>query len=257
MLLAIDIGNTQVALGIWNGTTWLHEWRLRSIQEQTCDEYGILVMALLQEAKLSDSIDAVILSSVVPALTMTFKQLSLVYLDQDPVVVNSELDTGIIIQTDNPKEVGADRIVNAVAAFYGYGEAAIVIDVGTATTFDVISSKGELLGVAIAPGLGIAADALADRAAQLQQVPLEAPPSAIGRNTVHAVQSGLIFGYVSLIEGMVERLMEEHPDRDKKVLIIGTGGLISLLAPHTSILDEVDRALTLTGLRIIYDRLFN
>ena len=203
MLLAIDIGNTQVALGIWDGQEWLHEWRLRTIHDQTSDEYGILVMNLLQGAGLAGAIETVILTSVVPPLTMTFRQLSQDYLERDPIIVNSELDTGIIIQTDNPKEVGADRIVNAVAAYYGYEKPAIVIDVGTATTFDVVSSKGELLGVAIAPGLGVAADALAQRAAQLQHVPLEAPPNAIGRNTVHAMQSGLIYGYVSLIEGMV------------------------------------------------------
>ena len=256
MLLAIDIGNTQVALGIWNGEEWLYEWRLRTIQGRTSDEYGILVMNLLERAGLAGSIDAVIMTSVVPPLTMTFKQLSQDYLHIDPIIVDSELDTGITIQTDNPKEVGADRIVNAVAAYYGYDGSAIVIDVGTATTFDVVSSKGELLGVAIAPGLGVAADALSQRAAQLQQVPLEAPPHAIGRNTVHAMQSGLIFGYVSLIEGMVQRLLAEHPDRGQKIVIIGTGGLINLLAPHTSVMDHVDQALTLTGLRIIYDRLF-
>lgn len=256
MLLAIDIGNTQVALGVWDGEEWLHEWRLRTIQDRTSDEYGILVMNLLQEDGLMDAIDAVILTSVVPPLTMTFRQLSLDYLDIDPIIVDSELDTGITIETDNPKEVGSDRIVNAVAAYDIYEKPAIVIDVGTATTFDVVSSKGELLGVAIAPGLGVAADALSSRAAQLQQVPLEAPPSAIGRNTIHAMQSGLIYGYVSLIEGMVERLLAEHPDRDQKIVIIGTGGLINLLAPHTSVIDHVDQALTLTGLRIIYDRLF-
>ncbi|MFN2105463.1 MAG: type III pantothenate kinase [Candidatus Promineifilaceae bacterium] len=256
MLLAIDIGNTQVALGVWNGEEWLHEWRLRTIHDRTSDEYGILVMNLLDGAALAADIDAVILTSVVPPLTMTFRQLSQDYLDIDPVIVDSELDTGIVIKTDNPKEVGADRIVNAVAAYYEYGEPAIVIDVGTATTFDVVSGRGELLGVAIAPGLGVAADALSQRAAQLRQVPLEAPEQAIGRNTVEAMQSGLIFGYVALIEGMVERLMAEHPDRDQKVLVIGTGGLIRLLAPYTTVIDHLDPTLTLSGLRIIYDRLY-
>ncbi len=256
MLLATDIGNTQVALGVWDGEEWLHEWRLRTIHDRTSDEYGILVMSLLDAAELATEIDAVILTSVVPPLTMTFRQLSQDYLNIEPIIVDSELDTGIIIQTDNPKEVGADRIVNAVAAYYEYGEPAIVIDVGTATTFDVVSSKGELLGVAIAPGLGVAADALSQRAAQLQQVPLEAPEHAIGRNTIEAMQSGLIFGYVALIEGMVERLKAEHPDRDHSILVIGTGGMIRLLAPHTTVIDQVDPALTLSGLRIIYDRLY-
>ncbi len=255
MLLAIDIGNTQIALGIWDGHNWLHEWRLRTIHERTSDEYGILLINLLQESGLQDAIDAVILASVVPALTSTFRQLSANYLDLVPVIVDSELDSGIKVQTDNPAEVGADRIVNAVAAYYSYQGAAIVIDVGTATTFDVVSSKGELLGVAIAPGLGLAADALFQRAAQLVHVPLEAPPSAIGRNTIHAVQSGLIYGYVSLIEGMVKKLLAEHPDREEEINIIATGGLISLLAPHIEVIDHVDQALTLTGLRIVFDRL--
>jgi type III pantothenate kinase len=256
MLLAIDIGNTQIVLGVWDGNNWLQQWRLRTIPQRTSDEYGILVRELLKEAALIDAIDAAILTSVVPQLTMPFRQLSRDYLGVDPIIVDSELDTGIVIRTDNPREVGADRIVNAVAAFYGYGGPAIVIDMGTATTFDVVSSRGELLGVAIAPGLGVAADALTQRAAQLQQVPLEAPPHAIGRNTVQAVQSGLIYGYVSLIEGMVARLLDEHPDRDQGVTIIGTGGLIGLLAPHTPVIDQVDQALTLSGLQIIYERLF-
>lgn len=256
MLLAIDIGNTQIALGIWDGKKLLHEWRLRTIQERTSDEYGILLRGLLLEEGLVQSIDAVIMASVVPQLTSTFQRLSHDYLDLSPVVVDSDLNTGIIIRTDNPREVGADRIVNAVAAYYKYKRPAIVIDVGTATTFDVVSMRGELLGVAIAPGLGVAADALVRRAAQLQQVPLVAPPQAIGRNTVHAMQSGLIYGYVSLIEGMVERLLAEHPDKESNVLIIGTGGLINLLAPYTTVIETVDRALTLGGLQIIYERLY-
>ena len=255
MLLAVDIGNTQIAIGVWDGHSWLHEWRLRTIRDRTSDEYGILLIELLREARLENGVDGVIMASVVPSLTATFKHLCTSYLGLSPVVVDAGLDTGIMIRTDNPKEVGADRIVNSVAAYYGYGGAAIVIDVGTAATFDVVSSRAELLGVAIAPGLGVAADALFQRAAQLVHVQLEAPPHAIGTNTIHAVQSGLIYGYVGLIEGMVTRLMAEHPDRDEKVNVIATGGLISLLAPHTTVIDKVDPTLTLTGLRIIYDRL--
>jgi type III pantothenate kinase len=254
MLLAIDIGNTQIAIGVWDGRRWLHEWRLRTIRDRTSDEYGILLIELLRDVQLSDGIDGVIMSSVEPSLTGTFRQLCMSFLSLVPIVVDSNLDTGISIKTDNPREVGADRIVNSVAAYYAYGGAAIVIDVGTAATFDVVSSNAELLGVAIAPGLGVAADALFQRAAQLVHVPLEAPPHAIGTNTVHAVQSGLIYGYVGLIEGMVARLMAEHPDRGDKVNVIATGGLVSLLAPHTTAIDLVDPTLTLTGLRIIYDR---
>jgi type III pantothenate kinase len=255
MLLAIDIGNTQVALGVWDGRAWRHQWRLRTIHDQTSDEYGTVLVSLLREAGLSTEITAVILSSVVPPLTRTFRQLSQDYLHLESLVINSTVDTGIIIRTDHPEEVGADRIVNAVAAFHDYPGPSIVIDIGTATTFDVISSAGELLGVAIAPGLGLAADALAERAAQLPQVPLQAPQHAIGRNTVQAMQSGLIFGYAGLVDGMVERLLAEHPDEPQTVTIIGTGGLISIVAPYTSTIQHVDPSLTLSGLRLIYERL--
>ncbi len=254
MLLAIDIGNTQVALGVWDGENWPHQWRLRTIHNQTSDEYGTVLTTLLREADLSDQITAVILSSVVPPLTRTFRQLSRDYLHLVPIVVDSRLDTGVVIRTDHPEEVGADRIVNTVAAYHEFPGPSIVIDIGTATTFDVVSSAGELLGVAIAPGLGLAADALSSRAAQLPQVPLEAPQHAIGRNTVEAMQSGLILGYASLVDGMVERLLAEHPDDPQTVTIIGTGGLISAVAPHTRSINHIAPALTLNGLRLIYER---
>lgn len=254
MLLAIDIGNTQVALGVWDGRAWRKQWRLRTIHDQTSDEYGTVLVSLLREAELLTQVTAVILSSVVPALTRTFNQLSNEYLHLEPLIINSTVDTGIVIRTDYPQEVGADRIVNAVAAFHDYPGPSIVIDIGTATTFDVISSAGELLGVAIAPGLGLAADALVARAAQLPQVPLQAPQHAIGRNTVEAMQSGLIFGYAGLVDSMVARLLAEHPDKPHTVTIIGTGGLIGAVAPYTSTIQQVDRSLTLTGLRLIYER---
>jgi type III pantothenate kinase len=254
MLLAIDIGNTQVALGVWDGQSWRHQWRMRTIHDQTSDEYGLLVTALLREVNLSQEISAVILSCVVPPLTPTFRQLCADYLHLEPIVVDSKLDTGITIRTDYPEEVGADRIVNAVAAFYEFPGPSIVIDIGTATTFDVVSSKAELLGVAISPGLGLAADALSSRAAQLPEVPLEAPRHAIGRNTVEAMQSGLIFGYASLVDGMIAKLLAEHPDEPEDVSIIGTGGLINAVAPYTRSIEHVDQSLTLTGLRLIYER---
>lgn len=254
MLLAIDIGNTQVALGVWDGRGWRNQWRLRTIHDQTSDEYGTVLMALLRESELAESITAVILSSVVPPLTRAFRQLCPAYLDLAPIVVDAHLDTGILIRTDRPEEVGADRIVNAVAAAHEFPGASIVIDIGTATTFDVVSAARELLGVAIAPGLGLAAEALSARAAQLPQVPLEAPQRAIGRNTIEAMQSGLIFGYASLVDGMVARLLAEHPDEPAGVTIIGTGGLIGVVAPHTRTIQHVDPALTLTGLRLIYER---
>lgn len=254
MLLAIDIGNTNITLGVWDGRVWKREWRLQTARERTADEFGILLSSLLRDAQLDAAINNVVLASVVPSLTETFRQLCRQVLEIEPLVVGSQTDTGIEIRTDNPAEVGADRIVNAVAAFHLFQGPCIVIDMGTATTFDVVSAAGELLGVAIAPGLRLAADALIDRAAQLSQVPLQAPPQATGRNTIHAMQSGLIFGYVALIEGMIQRLLREHPDREEKVHIIGTGGLIKLITPHTTIIDLVDPWLTLTGLRVISER---
>ncbi len=254
MLLAIDVGNTNITLGIWDGRSWSQEWRLQTDSERTADEFGIILRSLLREARLENSIDGAILASVVPSLSMTFIKVCQHYLHVDPLVVNSQTDSGIQICTDNPAEVGADRIVNAVAVHHLFHAPCIVIDMGTATTFDVISSSGDLLGVAIAPGLRLAADALVNRAAQLAHVPLQAPPQATGRNTIHAIQSGVIFGYVALIEGMVRRLLAEHPDSAGKILVIGTGGNIGLVAPHTNIIDHVDPWLTLTGLRVIYKR---
>ena len=251
MLLAIDIGNTNITLGVWNGRCWQNVWRLRTAHERTADEYGIMLTNLLREANLLHTITHIIMSSVVPALTLPFKELSQTYLNLEVLTVGPELKMNIRVTTDNPKEVGADRIVNAAAAYHLTMGPSITIDMGTATTFDVVSGDGALIGVAIAPGLRLASDALAARAAQLSQVPLEAPPHAIGRNTVQAVQSGLIFGYVALVEGMVTRIKKEHPDQGQPIHIIGTGGLINILQPHTDIFDTVDPWLTLTGLRVI------
>lgn len=254
MLLAIDIGNTNVTLGVWNGRAWQREWRLRTMRERTADEYGILLTNLLREATLFGAIEEVILSSVVPALTQPFIHISKTYLHVEPVVVDSFTDSGIEILTDNPREVGADRIVNAAAAYHLFQGPCIVIDMGTATTFDVVSAAGGLLGVVIAPGLQLAANALASHAAQLSHVPLQAPPQALGTNTIHAMQSGIILGYVSLIEGMLARLTAEHPDNDRHINTIGTGGLITLVTEQTSMIEHVDPWLTLVGLRVIYDR---
>lgn len=255
MLLAIDIGNTNITIGVWDGKSWVNEWRLQSDRERTVDEFGITLTNLLREAQFAATINGAIISSVVPVLTITFDQLCQKYLNLVPLVVTSEVDSGIQIHTENPAEVGADRIANAVAAYLQDQTPCIVIDMGTATTFDIISKSGELLGVVIAPGLRLAADALATKAAKLSQVPLEAPAAAIGRNTTAAMQSGLIFGYICLIEGMVKRLIFEHPDHPQDIKIIGTGGLMNLISGHTEIFDFIDPYFTLTGLRLIYERL--
>jgi type III pantothenate kinase len=255
MLLAIDIGNTNITMGLWNGRNWQHQWRLRTVSEKTVDEYGIELTTLLRAHQLNGAVERVIVASVVPALTPTFAQTSQHYLGRTAVFVHHTLNLGITIGVDNPAEVGVDRLVNAVAAHYAYPGPSIVIDMGTATKFDVISAAGELCGGVIAPGLRLAAHSLTQRAAQLRGVALEAPPRVIGTNTVHAIQSGLIFGYVSLIEGMVSRLRTAHPDGERPLQIIGTGGQIDLVTPHLSLLDVVDPWLTLTGLRLISDRL--
>jgi type III pantothenate kinase len=255
MLLAIDIGNTNITMGLWDGRHWQHQWRLRTVHEKTIDEYGIELNVLLRTYKLDGTIERVVIASVVPALTPTFAQTSQRYLGQTAVLVNHTLNTGITIDTDRPGEVGVDRLVNAVAAHYTYPGPSIVIDMGTATKFDIVTAGGSLCGGVIAPGLRLAADSLTQRAAQLRGVALEAPPHVIGRNTVHAIQSGLIFGYASLIEGMITRLKAAHPDRERPLRIIGTGGQIELVRPHLSSLDVVDPWLTLTGLRLISDRL--
>lgn len=253
MLLAIDIGNTNITLGLWDQQTWRKQWRLRTIHNQTIDEYGIYLTMLLRQAGLLGAIDHIIISSVVPPLTNTFRQVCQNYLNHTPAIVTAQTNLGIAIDTENPAEVGADRLVNAVAAFQQYGGPCIVVDMGTATTLDFVSAAGTLMGVIIAPGMRLTADALAGRAAQLSNVALEAPPQVLGRNTIHAMQSGLIFGYTSLVEGLTQRL--RHEMETPHAQVIGTGGLITLIHPHTDIIDHIDPWLTLTGLRLIADRI--
>lgn len=254
MLLAIDIGNTNITLGICEGRAWLRQWRLLTAHEKTADEYGITLKALLHDAGLDTAVTHIICASVVPALTATFARACRQYLGHTPLEVGLHLDIGIRVLTDTPAAVGTDRLTNAVAAYHLYPGPSIVLDMGTATKFDVVTAAGELVGGVIAPGLQLTADALASRAAQLGQVALEAPPQTIGRNTVQAMQSGLVYGYVSLCEGIVERLRAEHPDQGQPIRVLGTGGLIHLIADHTDIIDLADPWLTLTGLRVIHER---
>lgn len=255
MLLAIDIGNTNITLGVWDGAVWRQQWRLATAPANTADEYGVALRALLREFDLGEHLSGVIFCSVVPALNSTFATACARYLGLTPMQAGLHLDLGICVATETPTAVGADRVVNAVAVHALYPGAAITVDMGTATKLDVVTAKGELVGGVIAPGLRLAADALATRAAKLSHVALEAPPNVLGRNTMHAMQSGLIFGYVSLIEGLVQRLRLAHPDAPEIARVIGTGGLIELIAPHTQVIDVVDTTLTLEGLRLIYARI--
>ena len=251
MLLAIDIGNTTVALGVFEGEKLKATWRLSTDVHKLADEYAALLLNLLTLDGLSFSdIDEAIISSSVPPMVTTFEELCRRYCKITPLVVGAGIKTGVRISLDNPREVGADRVVNAAAAHRLYGGPLIVIDLGTATTLDVVSAEGDYLGGAIAPGIGISADALFERAAKLPRVELTHPKKAIGRNTVAAMQSGIIFGYVGLIEGIVVRMRKELGG---KVRVIATGGLAGIIAKETDVIEVLDPDLTLVGLRLIHE----
>jgi len=252
MLLVIDVGNTHTVLGVYEGEALLHHWRVWTDREKTSDEYGILVRNLYDGSHLSSQeITAIILSSVVPPLTPTIVDLCVHYFGIQPLVVGPGVKTGISIKMDNPKEVGADRIVNAVAAYARYRKACIVLDFGTATTFDYVSGKGDYMGGIIAPGAGISAEALFRQASKLPRVEITKPPSVIGKNTVAAMQSGLFYGYLGLVEGIIARIKREV--RSDPV-VVATGGLAPVLAKESAEIHEIDEHLTLEGLRIIYER---
>lgn len=251
MLLTIDIGNTNITFGLFDGDTLKHSWRIATVHERMADEYGLQVLGLFQHRGVDVSaISGATMASVVPPLTDTWVQACVDYIGHNPLVVDSTVKTGVRIQYENPSQVGADRIVDAAAVNHKYGGPACVVDFGTATTFDAIAANGDYLGGAIAPGIGIAADALFQRAAKLPRVELRRPPTAIGRNTPHAMQSGLLYGYVGLVEGMVQRFrVELGPD----MIVIGTGGLAPIIARETDVIQHIEPWLTLEGLRLIYN----
>jgi type III pantothenate kinase len=250
MFLALDIGNTNVTLGVFAGDALRATWRIATVHDRMPDEYGILLVQLFGHQSLVPSdITGVAIASVVPTLTTVFRQVSRDYLGSDPLVVDAGVRTGVRIRYENPKEVGADRVVDCAAVQAKYGGPACVVDFGTATTFDAISSEGDYLGGAIAPGIGIAAEALFARASRLYRVEIAPPPRAIGTNTAMAMQSGIFLGYVALVEGLVERFRRELGD-DMKV--IATGGLADAVARETPAIQYVDPWLTLEGLRIVY-----
>jgi len=251
MLLAIDIGNTNITLGIFQGEELRATWRLAPDVNRLADEYGVLMVSLLaEEGLVRGDVDAAVMSTVVPDLEPVFEQVCGRYFHVRPLVVGTGVRTGLRILYDSPRDVGADRVADAVAAIHLYGTPLILVDLGTGAVFDAISKEGDYLGGAIAPGLSIAAEALYRRAAKLYRVELARPSSAIGRNTVAAVQSGLVFGYVGLVEGIIARFKRELGEEAK---VVATGGYAELLAPETSAIDVVDLNLTLTGLRMIYE----
>lgn len=252
MLLTLDVGNTNVTIGVFDGDEIRATWRISTDMERLADEYAVLLLGLLRTENLDVKlIDEAVLASVVPDLAPIFEQLCRRYFGVEPLVVGTGTRTGVRVLYDNPREVGADRIVDVVAALHDYGPPPlIIVDFGTATVFDAVSADGDYLGGAIAPGIGIASEALFERAAKLYRVELERPKSAIGKNTVAAIQSGTLYGYVGLIEGMVARFKRELGGSAR---VIATGGWAELLAKETHVFDAVDVNLTLTGLRLIHD----
>ncbi len=253
MLLAIDIGNTNIYLGLWHNNEWQITWRARTVADKMPDEYAVLVRNFLSTADMGyRAVSGVIISSVVPVLTASFQEMVRSYFKFDPLVVTHETHTGIRVDIDQPEQAGADRIVNTAAAQALYGGPALIVDFGTATTFDVLSEDGAYCGGAITTGIGVAADALVSRAARLHKVDLLPPPSPIGRNTIHAMQSGLFWGYVALIEGLTERI-KAAMETDSPIKVIGTGGLSRLFNEHSTALDLIAPNLTLEGLRVIYE----
>jgi type III pantothenate kinase len=257
MLLAIDVGNTNVTIGVFDGDRLAHSWRLAALRERTADELGIFLIRLFEQAKLPVSdVAGIAIASVVPPLTRPMEEMCERYFSRKALVVDAA-NAGMPVQYTPAADVGADRIVNAVAAWEKYGRAGsvplIVVDFGTGTTFDVISAKGEYLGGVICPGINISAEALFARAARLPRVDVRKPPAVIGQNTVNAMQSGLFFGYVEMVDGLVRRIRAELPGGDKAV-VLATGGLADVLSHESRAIQHVDANLTLDGLRLIWQR---
>jgi len=251
MLLAIDIGNTNITFGVFNGDKIKTTWRVSTAIHRTSDEYAHLMLSLMERQGVTAShIKDVVICSVVPPLLITFEQVCKSFLKKAPLIVEAGVKTGVRIDMDNPREVGPDRIVNAVAAHHLYGGPVIVIDMGTATTMDVVSKDGRYIGGAIAPGIAISTEALFTRTAVLPRIELTIPKKAIGRNTVAAMQSGIVFGYIGLIEGLVLRIQSEL---DEKARVVATGGFAGLAQQATGVIEIVNQDLTLVGLRLMYN----
>lgn len=252
MLFVIDVGNTNIVLGVYEGDELKHNWRISTDRGKTDDEFGMLVKSLFADKGMTfTDIEGIIISSVVPPLMFSLEKMCRKYFDIKPMVIGPGLKTGLNIKAENPRELGADRIVNAVAAIHHYGTPLIIVDFGTATTLCFVDEQGGYHGGAIAPGIGISTEALYSRAAKLPRIELIKPPSVIGRNTIHAMQSGIIYGFVGQVDELVRRMKMES---DKKPNVIATGGLAELIGSESNEIDIVDPWLTVKGLRLIYDR---
>lgn len=265
MLLAIDVGNSNTVFGLYRqpaedagmagsrpAQELVHHWRVTTPEARTIDEFGVILRSLFQLGGITmDAVDGVAIASVVPPMDATLRRVCEQYFNVKPMFVEPGIKTGMPILTDNPAEVGADRIVNCVAAYDRFRGPAIVVDMGTATTFDVVSAKGEFLGGAIAPGLGIAAEALFNSAARLPRIEIKRPAKVIGTGTVDNIQIGLYYGYIGLVDGILERMLAEMPAETKT---IATGGLAGLITAGSRFLGEVDERLTLTGVRLVFER---
>jgi type III pantothenate kinase len=254
MLLVIDVGNTNTVLGLFDGEKLLHDWRIRTEIDHTVDEYGVLIYNLYQSSRMKikeiKAVSAIIISCVVPPMLNILEPLCIKYFNIKPLIVGPGIKTGMPIFYDNPREVGADRIVNAVAAYNKYHKECIIVDFGTATTFDYISPKGEYMGGCIAPGIVISSEALFEKAAKLPRVEFTRPKSVVTKDTVSAIQSGIMFGYAGLVDGIVTRMKAEVKTNP---IVIATGGLAQIVAKETKTIEKIEEMLTLDGLRFIYD----
>lgn len=251
MLLAVDVSNTHISLGIYRGRDLAYHWRISTDQGRTADEYGLLVQSLLEHAGLrADQVDAIAICSVVPPLTPVLEQMCRDYFGRPPLTVGPGVRTGLVIRYDNPREVGADRVALALAAYEKYGGPCIIVDFSTATIFDYISKEGEYLGGVIAPGVEISADALFRFAAKLPRIELVRPRSVLGRNTVACMQSGILFGFAGQVDEICNRLMKENG----RATVVATGETADLIAPECRTVQHIDPWLTLEGLRLIYER---